>query len=114
MTETELEQLVDLDLAGFLAATADMSAEDLQQVRSHPVVIYIMYRVSTPAQRRELFPASEEYYLAQARIADRRWSSSVKRHRSPDAWQISLCNGPATTSDVVPELGSCYRLQCWK
>ena len=51
MTETELEQLVDLDLAGFLSALDGMSAEDLQQVRGHPVVIYIMYRIMSPAQR---------------------------------------------------------------
>jgi hypothetical protein len=79
MTETELEQLVDLDLAGFMSALDGMSADDLQQVRDHPVVIYIMYRVTTPAQRRELFPASEEFYLAQARIADRRWKFQCQK-----------------------------------
>jgi hypothetical protein len=31
MTETEPDQLVDLDLAGFLSATTDMSPEDLRQ-----------------------------------------------------------------------------------
>ena len=88
MTDTELEQLVDLDLAEFSSRLAGIWAEDLEQVRRHPVVIYIMYRISSAmarsakatAEEREeglrslrRFPASEEYYLAQARIADRRW-----------------------------------------
>jgi hypothetical protein len=73
MTDTELERLIDLNFPEFLSALDGMPPEDLQQVRSHPVVIYMMYRVTTSGQRRELFPASEEYYLAQARIADRRW-----------------------------------------
>jgi hypothetical protein len=77
MTDPELERLIDLSLAGFLID--GMSVEDLQQVRSHPVVICVIYRVTTPAQRREHFPAPEEYYLAQARIADRRWKFDSAR-----------------------------------
>ena len=81
MTDTELEELVDLDLAEFSSALDGMSAEDLQQVRRHPVVTYIAYRVCSPAQRQAHFPASEEYYLAQARMADRRWKFQCHKTR---------------------------------
>jgi hypothetical protein len=73
MTDTELERLIDLTLTEFMSELDGMSAEDLQQVRNHPVVRYFTYRVCSDAQRQKIFPASEEYYLAQARIADRRW-----------------------------------------
>lgn len=85
MTDTELERLIDLGLAGFLSALDGMSEDDLQQVRGHPVVRYIAYRVCSDAQRQALFPASEEYYLAQARMADRLGSFNVRRHLSPDS-----------------------------
>ena len=79
MTDTELEQLVDLSRAEFLSALDGMSAEDLEQVRSHPVVRYIAYRVCSPAQRQAHFQASEEYYLAQARSPIDVGSSSVRK-----------------------------------
>ena len=71
MTDTELERLLDGTLSELMAEMDGMTDEDIRHVSEHPVVRYIAYRVSTPAQRRELFPASEEYYLAQARMADR-------------------------------------------
>ena len=79
MTDTELERLIDLNLAGFLSALDGMSAEDLQQVRNHPVIRYITYRVCSDSERREHFPAAEEYYLAQARISDRRWKFQCQK-----------------------------------
>jgi hypothetical protein len=67
-------------LAGERISKVDgMSAEDLDQVRSHPVVRYVAYQVYSPAQREAHFPASEEYYLAQARISDRRWKFDSAR-----------------------------------
>ena len=73
MTDTELERLIDLPFTELTSRLDGMSAEDVAQVRNHPVVRYIAYRVCTPAEQQAYFPASEEYYLAQARISDRRW-----------------------------------------
>jgi hypothetical protein len=39
MTDTELERLIDLNVLEFLSALDGMPAENLLQVRSHPVVI---------------------------------------------------------------------------
>ena len=44
--------------------------EDLHQVRRHLAVVYFRYRCCTDSKRQALLPASEEYYLAQARMAD--------------------------------------------
>ncbi len=73
MTDTELERLLDGTLSELWSAMDDMTDKDIRQVREHPVVRYIAYRITTPAQQRGFFRASEAYYLAQARIADRRW-----------------------------------------
>ena len=79
MTADELERLLDGTLHELLFEMDGMTDEDICQVREHPVVQYIAYRVCTPAQRRVHFPCSEEYYLAQARIADRRWKFQCER-----------------------------------
>jgi hypothetical protein len=64
-----------------------MSAEGLQQVREHPVVRYVLYRLSSDADRRTLFPASAEYYLAQAQISDRRWKFQCQKASN----RLTLC-----------------------
>jgi hypothetical protein len=79
MTDTELEQLLNATLRELYSAMDDMTDEDICQVRNHPVVRYIVYRVLPPAERREHFPAAEEYYQAQARMADRRWKFQCQK-----------------------------------
>ena len=73
MTNTEVEQLLDGTLQELLPAFAALSEDDKQQVRVHPVVRYIVYRLSTPAQRRKSFPMAEAYYRAPALVADLSW-----------------------------------------
>jgi hypothetical protein len=87
MTDTELERLLDGTLAELTADLDHMPAADIQQVREHPVVRYILYRISTPAERRVHFPASEEYYLAQAQIGDRRWKFQCQKASN----RLALC-----------------------
>ena len=70
-TATEIEQLLDLPLVALLQALDGMSAEDLQQPRNDAVIIYLLYRLSSDTDRRALFPALVEYFLAQARISER-------------------------------------------
>jgi hypothetical protein len=48
MTATEIEQLLDLLLVALLPALDGMSGEDFQQVRRHLVIVYMMYRATTP------------------------------------------------------------------
>jgi hypothetical protein len=79
MTDSELEPLLDSTLRELLAEMDHMTDDEIRQVREHPVCRYIAYRVSTPAQRQAHFPCSEEYYLAQARMSDRRWKFQCQK-----------------------------------
>jgi hypothetical protein len=79
MTDTKLEQMIDLTLTEFMSELDALTAEDLQQVREHAVVRYFTDRLVTPTERWALFPAAEEYYLAQARMFDRRWKFQCQK-----------------------------------
>jgi hypothetical protein len=68
-----------LSWAEFTPQLDGLSTWEVQLVRSHPVIRYFLYRLSTVAERKALFPASEKYYLAQARLSDRRWKFNVRK-----------------------------------